>query len=112
MGRLSEAHEQMRRYLPAFLRLANQEYLIYAAETYASLLAATGTPAHAARLLGAADATRERIGLPRLPRLESELQEDLATARAALPNDRWDSEYQLGRGLTVEEALTQANAAN
>ena len=111
MGRVNQAQDQMHRHLPAFLRLANQEYLIDAAETYASLLAATGTHEHSVRLLGAADATRERIGLPRLPRNESELREELATARAALPNDRWNSENQHGRSMTVEDALTHAHAA-
>ncbi len=111
IGRLSQAEEQMRRHLPVFLRLAPPEYVVDAAETYASLLAATGNHEHAAQLLGAADATRERIGVPRFPRNEAELQEDLATARAALPKDRWDSEYQLGRNMTVEDALTEAYAA-
>jgi predicted ATPase/class 3 adenylate cyclase len=105
MGRLDEARRQMHNQIPQFLRLAPPEILIVLAEDYGAVLAEMGTHQAAIRLLGAADAMRERNGTPRNPIQDAEIERPFAGARAALASQTWDREYELGRNMTVEQAL-------
>jgi hypothetical protein len=111
MGRLEDAHEQMRQQIPDALRFGDAEMLMVLAEDYAALLAQIGSHRRATRLLGAVDAMRERSGVHRDPAQEQEVSEPFGAARAALGDQAWKGEYGAGSKHTVEEALVEAHAA-
>ncbi len=110
MGRPGDAERQMRQQIPQVLRLGPPEFHSELAEDYAAVLAELDHHQSAARLLGAADAMHERIGIPRDPGQEAEITEAFAKARAALPAAVWDEHYQHGYAMTVEDLLTELHA--
>jgi tetratricopeptide (TPR) repeat protein len=111
MGRVDDAQQQMRDQIPQHLRVADRLMLVVVAEDYGAVLAELGNHPGAARLLGAADAMRQRIGNPRAATQENEIREAFAKARAALDADTWENHYQAGHNTTVEDALNEAHAA-
>lgn len=84
--------------------------LMAVTEDYAAVLAELGAHQHAVRLLGAADATHERLAAPRDPTQEAEIAEPIAKAHTALTPEEWQDAYRTGRNTTVEDALIQAHA--
>jgi len=112
LGRVDEAERQMRYQMPQHLQVADPTGLIVIAEDYGAVLAELGRHTDAARLLGLADATRERNGTPRPPSQENEIREPFTRARAALAPDIWEREYQLGRNMTVDDALAENAGAD
>jgi tetratricopeptide (TPR) repeat protein len=81
-------------------------------EVCAIILASQGCAEQAARLLGAAAASRERIGMRRpmdVPTLAD--IEAAAAARAALGEEAWAEAYEAGQALSLEEAIAQALGA-
>ncbi len=81
---------------------------------FAAVALARGNHEEAARLFGASEALREAVGLAlgRFDRLEFVLgQEDrIASARAALGDAAFDRAWAMGRSLTREQALAEADA--
>jgi tetratricopeptide (TPR) repeat protein len=109
LGRLQEAEQQMRDVIPQILRMGGAGPWL--AEDYAALLADLGSYEAAARLIGAADAFRERSGVPRDRDQEAEYRGAFANSREALPPDTWDCEYDRGSAMSVEAAVLEALAA-
>jgi tetratricopeptide (TPR) repeat protein len=112
MGRVEEAQMQMHNLIPQALQLATSTGLTALAEDYAAILAELGDHKLAVRLLGAADARRERLETPREAWQQTEIAEPIAKARAALSTQEWNDAYQTGRNTTIEDALTQAHGAD
>lgn len=79
-------------------------------EDLADVAGATGHGEVAARLYGVAEALRERLGVPMWPSYRPEYEQEVAVARATLPEDRFDREWQAGRALTMEAALAEASS--
>jgi predicted ATPase/class 3 adenylate cyclase len=111
MGRPHEAHRQMAAQLTQMVQVAEPELLLVVAEDYGAVLVDLGAHRWAIRLLGAADAGRERNGTPRDLAQQAEIDNAFRISRAALPPDTWNTEYEQGRSMTVEDALGQARAA-
>ncbi len=59
----------------------------------------------AVRLLGAADATRERLTTRHPPLHEREVEESTSKSRAMLTLQEWDEAYQAGRGMLIQDCL-------
>jgi non-specific serine/threonine protein kinase len=81
-------------------------------EICAIVLLGMGQAEQAARLLGAAEAHRERVGSapPRVtttPSLE-DVETATAQAQAALGDEVWAAAYAAGRALSTEEAIAEA----
>jgi hypothetical protein len=74
----------------------------------AFLKAIAHEPESSARLWGAADALRERIGAPMWPIDRAEYAQRVAAARAILPSEQWDAAWDAGRRLTWEAACDEA----
>jgi hypothetical protein len=110
MGRVADAHQQMRNLVPRGLEVAGPGALTALAEDYAAILAELGDYRSAARLLGAADSMRQRLGSPRHPVQAAEIAGPLATARDGLLEQEWRSAYEAGCGSTIEVALREASA--
>jgi tetratricopeptide (TPR) repeat protein len=108
MGRLSEAQSRMRAQFTPILRVATADLLIILAEDYAALLAELGDYPEAVRLLGAADALRDRIEMPRLPQQQEEIGRPFDNARGAMSLLEWEHAHSTGRSMGIEQALTVA----
>jgi tetratricopeptide (TPR) repeat protein len=104
-GRVDEARTLMHSLIPHTLRINESVDLMNFAEDYAAILADLGEPVPAVRLLGAADAARERFLAPRDLLQQAELADPIAKTRDALPAGEWDAAYQGGRRTSVEDAL-------
>jgi hypothetical protein len=71
-------------------------------------LLASNTPLYAARLWGAAEAYRQRIGAPMEAVSHSDYQHDLKTARAASCPTAFDTAWSVGRDLDFDQAADEA----
>lgn len=79
------------------------------AEDYASAMADLGECQFAVQLIGAADASRERLSDSLPPWFDEDRAELLAKTHAALPTEAWDTLYQSGRNTTIEDVLVFAH---
>jgi tetratricopeptide (TPR) repeat protein len=79
-------------------------------EAYAIMCATRGRAERAARLLGAAAASRERVGMrrPMTVPTADDIEAAVVLARAVLGEERWVAAYAEGRALTLEEAVAEA----
>jgi predicted ATPase/class 3 adenylate cyclase len=107
LGRVKEAHALFLEVIPLRLRFPIPDQLMDLADDYGAIRAELGQSEHAARLLGAADAMRERHALPRRPAQVAEIEEPFAKARRALGEASWRREYQRGREVAIEEVLAE-----
>jgi tetratricopeptide (TPR) repeat protein len=104
MGRVEEARRAMAGLIADTLRQRSPIMTIVLAEDYAAVLAEAGQPVSTARLMGAAEAARERTRIPRPAYQEGELREAIAMAKAAIPAD-WQRAYARGHTETIEDVL-------
>ena len=72
---------------------------------YAWLALAEGDPERAARLKGAAEGLRRRVGLPAWPHVRRVEAEMVAQLRQRLGTERFDQAFAVGSGLTQREAV-------
>ncbi len=80
------------------------ELLASTLELSAAITAELGAGLRAARLAGAAEAVRHKVGAPeRQPEL---LERFLAPARATITPEEWQAELAAGRAVTQQEAVT------
>ena len=77
-------------------------------EQFALLAAARGNGLLAARLLGASDELRRKNEEPRCPAEQAHLDRHLAGARGTLEARDWDQAHMDGAGLSLEQALAEA----
>jgi hypothetical protein len=98
----------MRENVAVQLRFPAPDDLMTLAEDFGAVLADLGEYKQAARLLGSADAMRERHSRPRPPAQEVEIEEPFTKARARLSEGTWEREYQHGRNTSVEDGLMEA----
>jgi tetratricopeptide (TPR) repeat protein len=94
------------------LRTSGQvSFAARALEVCAIILAAQGRTAPAARLLGAAAAHQDRLGVPRrtdeVP-VREDVEAAMAQARKDLGEEQWAAAFAAGRALSLEAALTEA----
>ena len=77
-------------------------------EDFAELAGREGKWARTTRLLGAAEALRERMAKPLQPRERAEYERYLNRARAALGEAATVAEGEAGRALSLEQAVAVA----
>jgi predicted ATPase/DNA-binding SARP family transcriptional activator len=95
----------------ALRRVAELEFrdvIGYCFEGLAAVLAFTGQPDPAARLLGAAEALRESLGVDLAPAERETHEETAAAVRAALGEEQFSDAWRLGRELALEQAIAYA----
>lgn len=76
----------------------------------ASIASASGFPARAARLFGAADALLRRTGLVLAPVDVAAFERDLASVRAVLDPGTFSAAWEAGAALSAEDATAEALA--
>jgi hypothetical protein len=74
----------------------------------AGVVSAQGQPERAARLFGAAAATRRLIGAPLAPTERSRYERLLAAVRAQLDEGTFAAAWAAGRTLPLEQAIAEA----
>jgi predicted ATPase/class 3 adenylate cyclase len=108
MGEFTEAANRMLAQVTEILRLRQPGMLIIFAEDLAATLAELGAHHDAVRLLGATDAMRDRVNMPRPPSQQAFIGEPVAVTRDALRSEEWNASYQAGRSMDLEDAVGQA----
>lgn len=83
--------------------------IVASLEAIGGLAALAGHHDHAARLLGAAQAQRERGGYARAPWAARRYDADLDLIRQSLGNDKRQAALRQGAGLSIEEAAVKAS---
>ncbi len=109
-GRADEALEELRGLISSGLQSNDPQMLAVLCESCAADLSQLGRSQAAVRLLGAADAARERLTTRRLPLQERDVQEAMAASRAALTAQEWSAAYQEGLDTPLQDSLTKALA--
>jgi predicted ATPase/DNA-binding SARP family transcriptional activator len=94
--------------LTLWLELGNQWGLAEALEGVAHVAVAQGEAARAARLFGAAERLRERIGRPHHPHERADYERSVAEARTALGDAAFAAAWAEGRALSPEQAVADA----
>jgi hypothetical protein len=108
-GDLTTARQYSEEGLRLVRDVGNRWELPRAVEGVARLAAATGRPARALRLAGAAAAMRAALGMTPHPVEQENLDRWLAPARQAL-SPAEQAAWAAGRALTLEEAVEEALA--
>jgi hypothetical protein len=111
LGKASEAEALMREQLLDVVASRWLNQMICVAEDYAAVLAELDEPVLAARLLGAADATRTRNQWPRAAAQQAEIEAPLSKAASSLGDERWQAAYEDGSHVVLEDALRDVAAA-
>ena len=104
-GSLEEARPLLEEALDLSLAARSTPFVILCLAGYACLAFADGAPERAARLEGAAEGLRRRVGLsawPHLRKLEAKL---VAQVRRRLGAARFDQAFSAGSGLAQQQAV-------
>lgn len=107
-GNLAEARRLYRETLVAWHELGQRSAAAHEMECLAYIDRAEAHYQRAARLLGAAEVLRERIGIPMLPLERAEYDREVAALREQLDPAALGSEWAAGRALALDEAVTYA----
>jgi tetratricopeptide (TPR) repeat protein len=103
-GRAADARDQLSGMAEYVASCGDSELLATTLEMSAANAAQLGEARRAARLAGAAEAVRQKTGIPiKQPEL---LEEFLAPARATIAPEAWDAAVAAGRALTQQQAAT------
>ena len=103
-GRAREARDLLSGMAGYVVSCGDPELLATTLEMSAANAAQLGEGLRAARLVGAAEAVRQKTGIPiKQPEM---LEEFLAPARAAIAPEQWDGELAVGRALSQQQAAT------
>jgi predicted ATPase/class 3 adenylate cyclase len=104
-GRLDEARALIDEALDLSLAARSTRFVTLCLAGYARLALAEGDPEQAARLKGAAEGLRRRVGLPAWPHLRRVEAELVAQVRQKLGAGRFDQAFTAGSALTQREAV-------
>ena len=94
--------------LVLFQQLGDQGHIAVALRDMAHLAYMQGFPARAARLYGAEEALRNRLGAGLPPRKQTHYEGSITALRAALGSNAFQAAWAQGGRLTLESALTLA----
>ena len=104
-GSLDEARPLLEEALDRSLAARSTPFVTLCLSGYAWLAFADGDPEQAARLEGAAEGLRRRVGLPAWPHLRRVEADLVAQVRDRLGGSRFDQAFSAGSGLTQREAV-------
>jgi tetratricopeptide (TPR) repeat protein len=103
-GRAREARDLLSAMADYVVSSGDPELLSTTLEMCAANAAQLGEALRAARLAGAAEAVRQKTGIPiKQPEM---LEEFLAPVRATIAAEQWDAELAAGRALSQQQAAT------
>lgn len=105
-GRPEEAGRLARSLIAQIVRLRSPNLTMAFANTYMNILIGLGDPVHAARLIGAEEAMRDRLSLPN-PYQEEERSEAWTAVEGLINAEDWAREIGAGREFSVEDLLLE-----
>jgi predicted ATPase/class 3 adenylate cyclase len=108
LGDLDQAAALYRESLELWSKMGTRRGVADCLEGLAGLALAQDNPESAARLCGAAEAARQAIEAPRPPRRRAKYEQDLATLRRDLGEERFAAAWAEGQAMTLEHAHEQA----
>ena len=109
-GRLDESRALLDEALERSLAARSTPFVAMCLAAYARLAFGDGDPERAARLQGAAEGLRRRVGLPAWPHLRRVEAELVAQVRQALGVVRFDRAFAAGSSLNQREAVAIVRA--
>jgi DNA-binding CsgD family transcriptional regulator len=107
-GDHQRARTLLREGLELSQRLQMSRLTVYQLHVAAALAGSQGQPLRAARLWGAAEASREALGVVLSPFQRHIYGPHIATARTQLSEEAWEAALVEGRGMSLEEAVGYA----
>jgi predicted ATPase/class 3 adenylate cyclase len=111
IGNQARALELYRETIVAFRDMSQHGAVAHQLECFAFIALAQAQYERAVRLLGAAEAWRERAGTLMTPQEQAEYQQRLVAARSQFSADLFAGTWAAGRMLTIEEAIHYAITA-
>jgi predicted ATPase/DNA-binding SARP family transcriptional activator len=102
------AIELLRQALRRLAELEFRDVIGYCFEGLAAVLAFTRRPEEAARLLGAAEALRESLGVGLAPAEQTTHDETVEAVRGALDEQRFTGAWRHGREMALDDAIAYA----
>jgi tetratricopeptide (TPR) repeat protein len=109
-GDLAEALSYFKEALGLQCELDNQAGVAECLAGIAAALTGSSQMERAARLFGAAEAIRENVGAVLWPANEMEMNRCLARLHESLPEERLQAQWAQGRGMSVQQAVTEAQS--
>ncbi|HSL28548.1 MAG TPA: tetratricopeptide repeat protein [Anaerolineales bacterium] len=111
-GDLGEALSNFREALELQCDLYNEAGIAECLAGVAAVLTSGGQMEDAARLFGAAESIRERVGAVVWPANEMEMERCLHRLRAALPEAQLRAAWAQGRGMSLQQAIAAAQSVS
>ncbi len=107
LGKSAESHYRSRAIIDRMLAGRHPTMISVFAINHAAGLLSVGEPEAAARLIGSADAMRERLGVKDNPIEEAEYQEFLPKCKEAMGPENFQRAYEAGHATMVEDPLVE-----
>ena len=107
-GKIGEAHEIFAETTQKFQEDQNVIGVVFALEGVAGIYVAIGKPGHAARLIGWADAMREKIHDTRPPLEQADVDKIIAACVAKMGEAMFSDAYEEGQKMSLDEAVNYA----
>lgn len=104
-GQYRQAIPMYRETILEWQRLGHRAAIAHQLECFAFIAKAQEQPERAAKLLGAAEALREKINIAMMPQERIEYEREVADLRAGLDESVFNSAWAQGRAMTMEEAI-------
>jgi tetratricopeptide (TPR) repeat protein len=111
-GDMAQARKLFELSIQGFQEINNAVGVVYAIEGLASLHCSQNHPQSAACLFGWADAMRAKIGDPRPPAEQADMDKDIAACLAKLGEVVFSDEYDAGKSMTLDAAVALALEEN
>ena len=111
-GEIAKAREIFSETMHEFLNDRSEIGVVFNVEGMAGLYAAVGKAEYAARLIGWANITREKISNTRLPLEQAEIDKIIAACIVQLGEAIFSDAYEVGKKMTLEEAVAYALGEN
>ena len=107
-GELDEPLATYRDLLPKWKELGHRSAVAHELECIAYILTRKEQPDHAVMLLGAAQAIREMIDIPRTKVEQEEYEQEIASLRNGMISQDFEEYWKKGTALTMEQAIQLA----
>ena len=107
-GNITEAHEIFTETVRSFFKDKNEIGVVFTLEGMAGLSVVAGKLEIAARLIGWADANREKIGDLRLPLEQADVDKIIAACIATMGETAFSDVYEEGKKMSIDEAVNYA----
>lgn len=104
-GNNSEAIQAYHETIKEWQRMGHRAAVAHQLECMAFIAKALKQMGKAARLLGAAEALRQRIEIPMAPQEQAEYAEEVADLKARMDEEDFTSFWVSGRSMTMEQAI-------